>query len=103
MWDENFPSAPGAGAGGAEEELYRCYVRYMNDARRVMVPLLTNRRRRRRFLEIHRIMSPQQFRECLSSIADEPQRRKAFEKTLRAGFAEEPSPEEWAAWRRRVG
>jgi hypothetical protein len=76
-------SRPESSLNNKDWELYRRYVTSTRQAFRAMLALLPRGKCRADFLKVNTVMSPQEFAECLDSMAGDPERRRRVEKAFK--------------------
>lgn len=84
-----------------EEYLYRCYLRYMADAKQAILGVLTSEGCRDYFQQLHRPMRADEFHAHLARLGATPERREALAQLLRGGYAEARA-EARSAWEKRL-
>lgn len=76
-----------------EEYLYRCYVRYMTDAKQALLGVLENEGWRAHFRRVHHVLTLDEFRSRLADVAAQPERYRELAQLLRDGYAARVSRE----------
>ena len=90
-------------ADSSQEQLYEWFLKYLDSARQQMFLNMTCDERREGFLIIyHRMRTREFFRACMASVAEEPDRKRCLEETLRHGFPAELTDQERDEWRGKL-
>jgi hypothetical protein len=86
----------------SDDDAYAKYLRFMEDARRAILPLMPSSHSRQFFLAVHRPLSVDQFRQCLAALDKEPQRLARVEQLLHKGFVNQSTAAELQFWDHRL-
>jgi hypothetical protein len=79
-----------------EQELYRAYVRYLDDARGPLIGLVPAGPSRDFLLRIHRPMTPEAFHAALARLGPGSARIDALRRQIEGGYRTDFTPQEEA-------